>query len=212
MKRLGLLIPSSNVVLEPLAAKRPDLQVHVSRLGVLDVRLNQTSRAQFEMEKQLAAAQLLCDAKVDSIVWGGTSASWLGFEHDVEFVSCVAAATGLPTTTTVLKINRTLEQSRSKRIGLVTPYTTDVADQINRNYAALGYDVAASRHDGGEFSNDFAAIPEATIEAMIMDVARSDVDAIVIMCTNVAAADLAKRLEPQLGIPIIDSAAATLDP
>ena len=84
--RLGLLIPSSNVVLEPLAvrlqAKRPEVSVHVSRLGVIDVQLDATSRAQFEMDAQVAAAKLLCDAKVDQITWGGTSASWLGIAHD----------------------------------------------------------------------------------------------------------------------------------
>ena len=64
--RLGLLIPSSNVVLEPLAVQlqsiRPDLHVHVSRLGVIDVQLDAASRAQFEMDAHVAAAKLLCDA------------------------------------------------------------------------------------------------------------------------------------------------------
>ncbi|MBN9673749.1 aspartate/glutamate racemase family protein [Roseibium aggregatum] len=211
MRRLGLLIPSSNVVLEPLAVKRSDLQVHVTRLGVLDVKLDADSLAQFAMDKQVAAAKLLCDAKVEAIVWGGTSASWLGIEHDETFVRRVEAETGVPTTTTVLEINRQLAALGAKRIGVVTPYTEDVAMQINRNYAAMGYEIGGWRHDGGDLSNDFAKIPEDTIQKMIEDVAQNDVEAVVIMCTNVAAADLADRLQPRLGISIIDSAAATLD-
>ncbi|TYC58293.1 Asp/Glu/hydantoin racemase [Rhodobacterales bacterium] len=211
MRRLGLLIPSSNVVLEPLAATRSDLRVHFTRLGVLDVKLDSDSRAQFAMDKQVAAAKLLCDAKVETIVWGGTSASWLGIEHDEEFVRRVEAESGVPTTTTVLEINRRLATQGAKRIGIVTPYTAEVAEQINRNYASLGYEIAAWRHDGGDLSNDFAKIPAETIQEMILDVARNDVDAVIVMCTNVAAADLAKHLQSRLGIPIIDSAAATLD-
>ncbi|GAB4524575.1 MAG: aspartate/glutamate racemase family protein [Roseibium sp.] len=211
MRRLGLLIPSSNVVLEPLAAKQPGLQVHVTRLGVLDVKLDAGSRAQFEMDKQVGAAKLLCDAKVDAIVWGGTSASWLGIEHDEIFVRRVEAETGVPATTTVLEINRKLAELGARRIGFVTPYTKDVAEQINRNYAAMGYEIAGWQNDGGDLSNDFANIPADTIRRMIDDVAQNDVEAIVIMCTNVAAAALAVQMQARLGVAIIDSAAATLD-
>ena len=212
--RLGLLIPSSNVVLEPLAvrlqAKRPEVSVHVSRLGVIDVQLDATSRAQFEMDAQVAAANLLCDAKVDQITWGGTSASWLGVAHDEAFVQRVVHETGVPATTCVLDINRRLRKLGAKRLGMVTPYTHDVATQINRNYVDLGFEVIAASNAGGKLSHDFAAIPTAVIERMIKGVAASQPDAIVIMCTNVAAADIAARLELELGILILDSAAVTL--
>mgnify|MGYP000064559478 FL=1 len=212
--RLGLLIPSSNVVLEPLAvrlqAKRPEVSVHVSRLGVIDVQLDATSRAQFEMDAQVAAAKLLCDAKVDQITWGGTSASWIGIAHDEAFVQRVTHETGVAATTCVLDINRRLRKLGAKRLGMVTPYTDDVATQINRNYVDLGFEVIAASSDGGKLSHDFATIPPAVIERMVKGVAASQPDAIVIMCTNVAAADIADRLELELGIPILDSAAVTL--
>ena len=71
------------MVLEALIKKtKSDATIHVARRGVVDVKLDKTSRAQFELEIQLDAAKLLCDAKVDTIVWGGTSASWLGIEND----------------------------------------------------------------------------------------------------------------------------------
>ena len=212
--RLGLLIPSSNVVLEPLAVRRqneiPDLQVHVSRLGVLDVKLDVSSRAQFELEARVTAAKLLCDAKVDQIVWGGTSASWLGIAEDEEFKARVEAETGTPTTTTVIEINRRLTSMGAKRLGLVTPYTDDVAEQINRHYTSLGFEVVSSANDGGDMSHDFAAIKPAVIKRMILDTAKSLPDAIVIMCTNVAAATIAAEQTANLGIPILDSAAVTL--
>ncbi|MGH1480343.1 MAG: maleate cis-trans isomerase family protein [Geminicoccales bacterium] len=212
--RLGLLIPSSNVVLEPLAAqlqaRRPEISVHVSRLGVLDVKLDAASRAQFEMERQIAAANLLCDAKVDQIIWGGTSASWLGIAHDETFTSRVEQETGITATTCVLEINRHLAELEATRLGMVTPYTNDVSAQINRNYAEMGFEVIASCNDGGEMSNDFAAIQPTVIERMIRDVAAAEPEAIIVMCTNVAAAALATELTATLGIPVLDSAAITL--
>ncbi|MFT5067155.1 MAG: maleate isomerase [Reinekea sp.] len=214
MNRLGLLIPSSNVVLEPLAAQAqardPNLRIHVSRLGVLDVKLDAASRAQFQLETQIAAAELLCDAKVDRIIWGGTSASWLGVAQDVAFVEGMKRVTSVPVTSCVLEINRSLGKIGAKRLGMVTPYTDDVADQINQNYADMGFEITAFRNDGGDMSHDFAAIKPAAIERMIQDVAAENVDGIVIMCTNVAGADVAERLEKELNVPILDSAAVSL--
>lgn len=210
MIRLGLLIPSSNVVLEPLAGRQTHIQTHVNRLPVYDVALGAESQAQFALDGQVAAAKLLFDAKVDRIIWGGTSASWLGFERDTAFAERVTAETGVPTSTAVLEINRTLSEMGARRIGMVTPYTEDVAIQINRNYEAAGYIVAGWSNHGGTLSKDFAAIPETALEVMIREVAQYDVDAIVIMCTNIAAADLAKRLECVLNVPIIDSAMSSL--
>jgi len=212
--RLGLLIPSSNVVLEPLAARaqmqNPDLSIHVARLGVLDVTLDAASRSQFELDRQVAAAKLLCDAKVDRIIWGGTSASWLGHAHDEAFVARMAQETGVETTTCVLDINKRLADLGVTRLGFVTPYTNDVADQINQNYTNMGFDVVASRNDGGTLSNDFASIGQDIITGMVREVAAHKPEAIVIMCTNMAGADCATRLADELSLPIIDSAAKTL--
>ncbi|WP_435140231.1 maleate cis-trans isomerase family protein [Pseudopelagicola sp. nBUS_19] len=211
MKRLGLLVPSSNVVLEPLfKTVKTDVTIHVSRLGVLDVKLDTTSRAQFELESQLSAAKLLCDANVEAIVWGGTSASWLGIEHDINFVEKMRHLTGVPIGSCVLEINRQLGVLGAKRLGIVSPYTTDVADQINNNYECMGFSIVASAHDGGDLSNDFANIPQHVIADMIQTVAAAKPDAIVLMCTNLAGAALAKSLQDEVGCPIIDSAAATL--
>ncbi|WP_223296053.1 aspartate/glutamate racemase family protein [Thalassobium sp. R2A62] len=184
--------------------------IHVSRLGVLDVKLNAASRAQFEQETQLTAAKLLCDAKVEAVVWGGTSASWLGLDHDIHFVDLMQQKTGVPTGSCVLEINRQLRALGAKRLGIVTPYTLDVAAQINRNYEAMGFQIATSVNDGGDLSNDFAGIPQDTIARMIRTAAAAGPDAIIIMCTNVAGAALAQSMSNEVGCPIIDSAAATL--
>ena len=212
MKRFGLLIPSSNVVLEALIQKaKGDTIIHVARLGVLDVKLDETSRAQFELESQLGAAKLLCDAKVDAVVWGGTSASWLGIIHDLRFIDQMYQKTGVPTGSCVLEINRQLDALGARRLGIVMPYTADVADQIKRNYESLGYEIVNLAYEGGDQSNDFASMPQETIAQMIRNVAVAQPDAIVIMCTNVAGSALALAMQEEVGCPIIDSAAAALE-
>lgn len=214
MMRLGLLIPSSNIVLEPLAVslqtQTPNLTIHIARLGVLDVQLNANSRSQFQLDVQVTAAKLLGDANVDRITWGGTSASWLGVAHDEAFVWRMEQATGIPTTTCVLDINNRLANLGVTRLGLITPYSNEVAGQINQNYTDMGFNVVASRNHGGTLSNDFAAIKPSVITQMLRDVATAKPDAIVIMCTNLAGAECAVQLESELGLPILDSASITL--
>jgi maleate isomerase len=110
-KRIGIVLPSSNTVVEPLAADMlagTGVTAHFSRLGVINVALDARSKAQFELQRHVDAAKLLADADVDVIVWGGTSASWLGSEHDQAFCKSVFEQTGIPATSCVLEMNRTL--------------------------------------------------------------------------------------------------------
>jgi maleate isomerase len=212
-KRIGIVIPSSNVVIEPLVVQRfreSHDTVHFSRLGVVDIKLDAESLAQFELREQLSAAQQLCDARVDAIVWGGTSASWLGVERDEAYCKLVEHETGLPTTTCVLEMNRKVTDLGAKQIGMVTPYTDDVHDRILDNYEELGFPRPTGQNLGGEVSNDFASISSDTIEDMVRSVAKSSPDVIMIMCTNLRGARVADDLSKSLGIPIIDSALATL--
>ena len=212
-KRIGIVIPSSNVVIEPLVVQRfqgsPDT-VHFSRLSVLDVKLDAQSLAQFEMEEHLRAARKLCDARVDVIVWGGTSASWLGVQHDEEYCKRITQETGIPATTCVLEMNRQAAELNAKRIAMVTPYTDDVHNRILDNYEASGFLRPTGQNLGGTVSNDFASIPADTLKDMVLSVAKSAPDMIMIMCTNLRGARVADNLSKELGIPVIDSAAATL--
>ena len=212
-KRIGIVIPSSNVVIEPLVARlfcNSNDTVHFSRLGVVEIKLDAESLAQFEIGEQLSAAQKLCDAQVDAIVWGGTSSSWLGIERDEEYCRLIEKKTGVPTTTCVLEMNRKLASLGARRIAMVTPYTDDIHNRILDNYEKLAFPRPTGQNLGGTLSNDFASISHSTLEDMIWSVAKESPDVIMIMCTNLRGAAVAKNLSKQLRIPIIDSAVTTL--
>ena len=212
-KRLGIVLPSSNTVLEPLASEMlagTGVTAHFSRLGVFDVALDSASRAQFALQRHVEAATLLADAKVDAIVWGGTSASWLGPDHDRAFCEAVETATGIRTTTCVLAMNALLKPGPAFRLGLVTPYTDEVHAQIVKNYRAQGIRCDAGANCGGTLSRDFADLRPETIAAMVREVSLSRPDAIVIMCTNLRGASVASALAPELGVAVMDSAAVTI--
>ena len=172
--------------------------------------LDQQSFDQFSMEKQIDAAQLLCDAGVDSIIWGGTSASWLGVDHDARLCDLLESATGIPSGSCTLEMNRLFNTCNAKTFGLVTPYTFDVQQHIMNNYASMGFACLAERHYGGSISSEFAAIEEHVITQMVRDVAKKQPDIILIMCTNMRGARVSEKLSDELGIPVFDSAIVTL--
>jgi maleate isomerase len=213
-KRLGMLVPSSNTVIEAAMPHLlpPDGSVtcHVSRLPVLVISADADSRDQFAPARFLAAAALLADARVDLILWNGTAASWLGFARDRTLADAITAATGIPATTAVLAINARLAQSGARRIGLVTPYVREIDADIIANYAAIGIDVVASERLSITDNHAIGEVPQARIAEMIRTVAAARPDAIVIMCTNLAGAALVAPLEAELGIPILDSVRAAV--
>jgi maleate isomerase len=213
--RIGMLTPSSNTVVEPytqalLQPLFPDVTAHFQRLRVLTISTGAESNQQFDAGPMLAAAELLADARMDVMAWNGTSASWLGFEHDVRLARTLEATTGVPTTTAILGLNALLRALGVKRLGLVTPYVGDVQARIVANYTGLGIDTVAERHLMTTDNFAFALFGEDEIAALCREVAAARPDAIAIVCTNMRGPLIAPELERELGITILDSVAFTL--
>lgn len=211
-KRIGMITPSSNTVVEPMAAAILHdvhaVSLHASRLKVTDISLEDAAAKQFELDAYLSAAALLADARVDVIGWNGTSASWRGFEHDQDLCETIAATFGVASTTAVLAINELLAVLAARRIALVTPYVDEVQERIKRTYQDAGYACVDERHFGERVNYAFAEVPEDVIAEAVRAVARSGPEAIVIMCTNLRSAHLAASLESELDVPILDSVSA----
>lgn len=208
-RRLGVLVPSSNTVVEPETAKLlPEdgsVTMHVSRLRVVSIASDDGSLAQFAADKVVAAAELLADAEVETILWNGTAASWLGFGWDEEITSQIEARTGIRATTSILAINRELERLSARRVGLVTPYVESVEQSIIANYHAIGIEVGRSVRQDLTSNTAFARIDPLDVADMVRQAAVASVDAILILCTNLAGASIAPALSRELSVPVLDS-------
>ena len=212
--RLGMLTPSSNTTLEPVTAAMlaavPGVTAHFGRFKVTEIALSQSALAQFDDTEILRAAELLAHAKVDVIAWNGTSAAWLGLDRDARLVARIEAATGIKAVTCVLAYAEIFARTKPERIGLVSPYTRDVQAAIRTTWAGAGFTCSAERHLGIADNFSFALVGESDIERMLREVAGEGCDAAMILCTNLAGARIAARLEAELGLPIYDSVAVTL--
>ncbi|KQX87133.1 aspartate/glutamate racemase family protein [Variovorax sp. Root473] len=213
-KLIGVLTPSSNTALEPLTsamvAAVPGVSAHFSRFTVTEISMRDASLNQFDDSKILEAARLLADARVDTICWSGTSASWLGFEKDQALCARITEATGIPATTSVLALNELLAVQGARTLGLVSPYVDDVQQRIVSNYARIGIDCVAERHLDLTVNFAFSEVEPDTLRRMLREVAQQRPDAITIMCTNLSGAQLVEEMERELGIPIYDSVATVV--
>ncbi|WP_339027162.1 aspartate/glutamate racemase family protein [Bradyrhizobium symbiodeficiens] len=213
-KRLGMITPSSNSVLEPVTSAMlhgvPDVTAHFSRFRVTEIALDTAALNQFDASVMLPAADLLADAKVDAIAWNGTSASWLGIGRDRSLCEAITAHTSVPATTSTLACIDAARALGAERVGLVSPYTDDVQRRIGDVWTTEGIVPHAERHLGLRDNFSFGEVPPATIADMIRAVAADGADAIAILCTNLDGAALAASLERELNIAVLDSVAVTL--
>ncbi len=212
--RIGMLTPSSNTVLEPftsdiLGGFGGDASVHFGRFRVTEISMSERSQSQFDIAPILRAAELLADAKVGVIAWNGTSSAWLGLDKDVALAKAIEDTTGIAATTTMIAYERLFETAAITRIGLVTPYLSEIQDRIVANYGARGIKVVAERHleDRGNFS--FGSYGEAEIATLVRDVAKAEPQMIAIVCTNFRGAGIAAAVERECGIPVVDSVSIT---
>jgi maleate isomerase len=209
-----MLTPSSNTTLEPIVAAMlaevPGASAHFSRFRVTEIALSPGALAQFDDAPILAAAELLAHARVDVIAWNGTSSSWLGFDADQRLCERIEAATGIRACTSMLAMNEVLGATGVTRFGLVSPYIDAVQARIAANYATMGITCGAERHLGIQDNFAFAEVPEATLQAMIREVAAGAPQAIGVICTNLRAARLVQDLEAETGVPIYDSIATAV--
>ncbi len=212
--RVGLLTPSSNTIMEPRAAQLvadlPDVGVHFSRFRVVKISMGEDALGQFKFDPQIAAAELLADAKCDVIAWGGTSGGWLGAANDRKLCTAITERTGVPATTSTLATLDGFRALGAKSYGLATPYLSEVQQSIIENFGALGFECLAERHleDPGNFS--FSQYSETTVADLIRDVAAKNPDAIAVFCTNFDGPRVAPKIEHETGVPVLDSISATL--
>lgn len=212
MTRIGLILPSSNVVVED-ALRQRDATVswHVTRVPVERVGLDPEAARQFETERLLEAASLLADASVDALAWAGSAGAWTGIARERATAARIGAAIGRPFTTTTLAVVERVHAIGSPRLGLLTPFTREVQAAIRRELAGEGIEVVCDRALGLESSLAMGELAAREVEAEALAVGLGRAEAILILCTNLRGWEVVAHLERATDRPVIDSVAVTLD-
>lgn len=217
MKRVGLIIPSSNVVIEDTlhdraGSFRHDIGIHITRLPVTTVDLGERSKKQFDADVVGQAIDQLLEAQVSQIIFAGTAGAWLGIERERHWCAEAAQRTGVTVTSTTLLTLAELKTANLSSLGLVTPFTPKVHDAIVQNFQSEGFSVSYGSHFGLDSSRQMAELALDQIADRIDMSFQKGCDGVLCFCTNFRgfeAAQLAKF--PQAAGKILDSVRLTLD-
>jgi maleate isomerase len=204
---IGTVTPSANLTVErvtqAILADVPEVSGHYARTPVSGDR--DPVPGDYDWTGMMQASALLGDAKVDVILWNGSKGASLGFAIDDTLCERITALTGRPALTSITALRAVLTAKRYKRVAIVSPYNAAYHAKLVRGFETAGYQTVADAHGGIDDNLAYSSIPDATIEAMITDVATARPDCILTICTNFPAAHLVGKLEQKTGLPIYDS-------
>ncbi|MFQ6052736.1 MAG: aspartate/glutamate racemase family protein [Candidatus Bathyarchaeia archaeon] len=209
LRRIGLLVPSSNTTMEPEFYRMAPggVSVHTARMRLEEV----TPEGLVEMAEDAGrGAGLLATAEVDVIVYGCTTGSLVGgVEWEERLVGRIERETRIPTLSTSRAVVEALRALDVGRVAVATPYT----DRLNRLEAAFleshGIEVSAIRGLGLVRNLSIGRTGGAAVEELVGAVA-GESEAVFISCTNLPTMDLIEPLEDRLRRPVVTSNQASL--
>ncbi len=205
MKRIGLLVPSSNTTVEPEFYRAlPDgVTLHTARLYLTRIAADSILKMVEDLETQ---SRLLASADVDVIVLGATAPSFLkGLGYDRELIRKIEAATGKRATTTSTALIEALRYLGVTRVGLGSAYDDKVNALAKSFLQENGVEVLNTQ---GLNLVDNLVVGRLGVETaydLACKVDRPDCEAIVLACTNWKTMDAIARVERELGKPVIST-------
>lgn len=208
----GSIVPSSNTVVERVTGEilhdLPDVSAHFSRFAFHGDK--DPFPLSYDWDGMLLAARLLSHAHLPLICWNGTKGGSIGFEHDRVLCRRIREETGATSTTATLALAEALETGGLRRLAFVTPYRAEFQDRIRATWSAEGYELAPDVCAGLSDNYSYSTLPANTIEAMALEAAKVQPQAILLYCTNMNGARAAVQIEKRTGIPTYDSVVATV--
>ena len=211
--RIGLLVPSSNVVMEVefYRSLPHDVTVHTSHIH----RSNQaiTPQAMGETaDNAVHAAASLIQAELALIVHGHTASSYIGGpEGDADLARRIGAACGVPAMTAADAAVRCLRSIGARRIWVAAPYPPATTRFAADFLAAHGFEICSVESLGVDRASELKRVSQRmTYDLGLRAAAKRDADALFISGTGIHTLGVVGPLEHALKKPVITANLAAL--
>jgi maleate isomerase len=211
--RVGLLVPSSNTVMEGdfHAALPRDVAVVTGRMLLKSVDPDE----ELVMLSRYAtpAAEAVGTAAPDVVVLGCTSASaLLGEGEERQLCDRLAAAAGAPTISLMDAVREALERRAPRAVFVFTPYVDELTREVAGSIEAAGHAVAGAAGLGISENLRIGAIePGELVPLAQKHVPESGADLVFVSCTNLRAFEAQAALQSALGAAVLTSNQAALE-
>ena len=211
--RVGLIVPSSNTVMEP------DMHWHLGETCAVS-----TSRTMLEETTREAETRMLREDLPRSIrliattnphvtVFGCTSAGSLGgVSHDTQIREAIERETGGRGVTVVASVLSQLDKLQVRRLAVFTPYLEELTESVTGCLTESGYALVKVAGMGILKNRDIGEVTPAEIEDFVVGhMDGIDADCVFLSCTNWQAIGAIEALRARFGIPVISSNQATIE-
>lgn len=209
LRRVGMIVPSVNAVIEPDYARLAlaGISFHVSRVMLRET----TPEGLRAMNAGVAqAAELIASVTPDVVAFACTSGSFIDGEAALaRQLESLEQIVGCPVVATSRCIVQSLHALGVARVALATPYL-DAVNEAERGFlASHGFEVVGVEGMGlsGKAIREIA--PD-TVADLVRRADRAAAEAIFVSCTDFRALEIAGRMEAELGKPVLTSNQVTL--
>jgi maleate isomerase len=212
--RLGLMVPSINVLMEyEFNLMAPEgVSVHCARLPVAgDIlgnvkQLDKNSIVRTNEAIPKAAIELQ-HAEVDVIGIGSTAGGWaLGLEEEIRLINLVEEKVNIPVSTATIAVMEAMQKLGMKRIVVATPYVEELNRKGKEFLEANGFDVLTMQTIG-ELAH---TVSPGRVYRFAKKLYIPEADGIFISCTDFRTIEILQALENDIGKPVVSSSQALM--
>jgi maleate isomerase len=211
--RVGLLIPSSNTVMEVDFVRNlaHDTTVHTGRMYMVETTVAGEERMLDEFA--MPAAEAVGTALPHVVVFGCTSAGALrGKQYDAELCKRIGSVTNAIPVSVIASVNQALRDTRASRVAVITPYVDELNQRIKASVEAEGIEVTSMHGMGITKNFDIAQVmPDEIVDFVRQRIgARVNAEALFISCTNFNAMSALSALRMIYEVPMVTSNLAAI--
>lgn len=216
-KLFGVIGPSTNTVVQPdfEAMRVPGVTNHYSRIFVTDpVALSDAdfmAGTQAISDNVMDAVRSVMTCKPDHLVMGMSAITFYGgvaggedFRRWVTEVAGIGISIGSEALVAALRAYGGI-----RRVAFVSPYYPVANAEVRRYLEESGFEVGRDIPLQCRCWTDIAKVPVERLRAVLAELDRPDVDALVQVGTNLSMVALAAETEARLGKPVIAINSAT---
>ena len=213
-KRVGLILPSTNTVMEPDLYRHlpPGATVHTSRMlleGSVTIEAEELMLDVYLPE----CARQIGTLMPDVVVFGCTSAGALrGPEYERELAGEISRTTGAPTITIMGAVVDELTRLGVKSVAVLTPYSEEINDTIKESLEASGFTVPHINGMDVKGAFNIAAVsPGEIVDYVRQELEGVNSDCLFVSCANLKSVDVLEDLRQAAGRPVVTSNQAVLE-
>ncbi len=211
--RIGLIVPSSNSVMEVDFYRRipEEVTLHTARMYLEETTVEGESHM---LEDYLPrAVDDLRSVRPHVVVFGCTSAGALrGNAYESELVAGISKTCGCPAVSVISAVRRSFARIGAKTAVVITPYVRQLNERVKKSVEADGVRVLDIQGLGIDVNFEIATVDPARIVEFAVTIAKKSVpDVVFLSCTNFRGLDAASEVARLTGLPVMTSNGAALE-